>query len=281
MAGLLTKQLETLTAADVDEFCRLKVAESETVELKGPVPHKKGEPWSATNPQLSDYAKRELVRQVVGLANSHGGHLVIGIAETDEDPPKADKPAPIEAAGDLATRLEDVLRNTIEPALMPLEVVPVSYPEGEKSGIVVVRVNHSRLRPHRSCLDRHVWVRMGRSCVNLSMLDIQDRVVEARTRTQSISQQLEARRLPTDAPDLRDVKATVAVRVTALPTEALTLPRRPYEYTVDDLRPLGALSLVIDGASARWRLRENVQPDQRFQPRLRGATREYLLNLAK
>ncbi len=137
MAGLLTKQLETLTAPDVDEFCRLGVPESETVELKGPLPHKKGEPWSATNPHLSEHAKRELVRQVVCLANSHGGHLVLGIAETDEDPPRADHVVPIPACGKLETLLEDVLQNSIDPAVIPLRVKSVPWPDGAEEGVLL------------------------------------------------------------------------------------------------------------------------------------------------
>ena len=62
MAKLLTKPLANLTAADVDEFCELKVAESEMVELKEAVPHKerKSAPWSGENLSLSNYANRTL-----------------------------------------------------------------------------------------------------------------------------------------------------------------------------------------------------------------------------
>lgn len=277
MSNALTKPIRDLTSQDLDDLCKERVVESEVLELNREVPWKsESQRWSDSSSKLSDYAKREMLKEVVALANAFGGHYLIGVSETSDDPPRAGNVTPVAACGKLETTLDDVLRNSIDPPLPSLEIGSVPYGHSQTNGVVIVRVPRSRLRPHRSTTDRQVWVRIRRSTVAIGMRDIQDRVLQSRTELETVEGVLQ-NHLLTDPPGLSMERATATVLATAVPLGGqLALPMRPYEYKVDDqIRRLIPFQAVINGKTERLDLPQRYTEHTPFVPRLRGAVRHY------
>ena len=80
MPALLTPPLETLTTADVQSL--MDWPGSMTVEFKREIPGQNGQPdpWVAGGKAV-DYGRDKLFKEIVALANTAGGHLIVGVDE--------------------------------------------------------------------------------------------------------------------------------------------------------------------------------------------------------
>ena len=109
----------------------------------------------------NDEAKRELVKDVCSFANAHGGHLVIGIDEAEG------APATIVPFADAEVlRIEDIVRNGLEPAVLGIRVRPVPVTGGH---VIVLRVPRSPTPPHRARQTRRVYGRTSARAHELGM----------------------------------------------------------------------------------------------------------------
>ena len=89
--------------------------------------------------------KRELLKDVSALANSHGGHLVLGVEETEGI---ASRLVGIEIDADAEIlRMEQITRNAIEPPIPGIRIRSISLETGRK--VLLVRVPRSWYPPHR------------------------------------------------------------------------------------------------------------------------------------
>ena len=113
--------------------------------------------WT-TGGNVEQLGKARLFKEVVALANTSGGHLILGIAETKDKPPAADKVTPVSHCLELAERLERAAQSIDPPIpLLGVRGVPTE-PDG--AGVVVFRVPQSRSAPHRS-VDKECYTRRG------------------------------------------------------------------------------------------------------------------------
>lgn len=93
----------------------------------------------------SDSDKRELLKDVSALANSHGGHLVIGIEETEG---VATNVAGIDIDVDAEIlRMEQILRNAIDPPISGIRMR--SIPLAIRRKVLLLRIPRSWNPPHR------------------------------------------------------------------------------------------------------------------------------------
>lgn len=92
----------------------------------------------------TDDAKKEFLKDLSALANTLGGHLVIGLDETDG---VAGEIAPIvgDRDGDVL-RLENLARDSIHPRIIGLKIRAVSVTGGY---VIIIRVPKSLHAPHR------------------------------------------------------------------------------------------------------------------------------------
>src|SRR5688572_14622552 len=67
--------------------------------------------------------RREALKDITAFANSHGGHLVIGIREEDGLPVELTGFSPAEA-DELQGRLESLMRDGVEPRMIGVRVKP-------------------------------------------------------------------------------------------------------------------------------------------------------------
>jgi len=175
MPDLFTKPIEEIT--DVDVSGLLGWPESLTVEFKEALSGKDGRPdsWTRDSNDVEPYARNKLFKEVVAFANTSGGHLILGVAETKAAPPMANLTTPVPRCVDLAERLARAAQ-AIDPPI-PLLLVQ-GVPTDGGAGVVVFRVPVSRAAPHRA-LDKECYARRGTSSVPISMREIQDMTLAA------------------------------------------------------------------------------------------------------
>lgn len=166
---ILTKPPGLLTEADVVMIATSGLPEDSVTEFKETVP---GGAWDA-NQDFNKEGKAGLLKEIIAFANAFGGSLYVGIEESSDDPKRAIAIKPVAQVGALASRLENVLRDTVEPRLLSPEIVPVVTNPATGEGVLVVRVSRSPLAPHWSRTERRCYRRIGTSSQEIGMLDIQ------------------------------------------------------------------------------------------------------------
>ena len=101
--------------------------------------------FKLTNYGKSDSDKRELLKDVSALANSHGGHLVLGIEETEG---VATNVAGVDIDADAEIlRMEQILRNAIDPPISGIRMRSIPLAIGRK--VLLLRIPRSWNPPHR------------------------------------------------------------------------------------------------------------------------------------
>ena len=92
------KRSNELTPDDLQRVVDEQVQEGSQVELKATLPAKRGEdPWVAGEGRIGDYARNELIAEVIAFSSAYGGWLFLGVEETSTKPARANAIAPIRA----------------------------------------------------------------------------------------------------------------------------------------------------------------------------------------
>lgn len=125
---------DALSLADLNELVDAQVPEGLRLEYKKELYG------------TSDRDKRELLKDVSALANSHGGHLVLGI---DETAGVATEVAGIESqnSDNEVLRIEQMVRSGIEPVISGIRIR--SIPVEPNRYVFVLRIPRSSHPPHR------------------------------------------------------------------------------------------------------------------------------------
>ena len=178
MIDILTKPADQLGIDDLNALINSRVQEDEQIEFKGGLSAEKGQvdPWY-NGGKLKKKAKTEILEESVAFANAFGGTLILGIEEkkSSNGPGVANKISPIPRCDDLASSLELIFRDCVEPHIPRLEIVPIRTQGG--AGAVVIRVGRSRLAPHRVTLSLVCPIRRSDRCEKMTMREIQDLVL--------------------------------------------------------------------------------------------------------
>jgi hypothetical protein len=174
LLAIFTKPIEAISATDVATLVSEAWPEGYQVEFKEALPSKKGSdhPWMTGGHDVGDYARDQILSEVLAFANAQGGTLILGIKETRDKPPRAGSISALPRVGELARRFEDQARSIIDPPLPRLQVRAVET-EPDR-GIVIFRTGPSRLAPHRLSTTRDCYKRHGASTMVMTMREIQD-----------------------------------------------------------------------------------------------------------
>lgn len=124
---------DSIEERDLQELVDAQVPEGLRLEFK------------LTNYGKTDSEKRELLKDVSALANSHGGHLVIGIEETEGVATNIIG-VDIDADAEIL-RMEQILRNAINPPISGVRIRPIPLAVGRKA--LLLRIPRSWNPPHR------------------------------------------------------------------------------------------------------------------------------------
>jgi hypothetical protein len=176
--GALRKALVDLLPSDFQQLIDDEWIEDETLEFKRTLSQSSTgntDRWLLDQSDIGNAAKRDLFAEVVAMANSYGGDVILGMIEAEEKPPRAVGINPLPKCVELASRLEHAARDLVRPQIPMLSVrgVPV---DGE-AGLVVFRVPRSRVAPHRlemKGIEKECYRRVNDRSEPMTMREIQD-----------------------------------------------------------------------------------------------------------
>ena len=131
---LVTQSTPRLTLSDLNGFIQSARSEDTTLEFKQKLYG------------VSDDDKKEFIKDVSAMANSIGGHIVIGIVEDEGCASTFDPISNVDLDAEIL-RLQSLCENCIEPNLVGLDMHHVDVPGGR---ILVVKVPRSLTAPHRA-----------------------------------------------------------------------------------------------------------------------------------
>jgi Putative DNA-binding domain len=188
------KRIRDLATEDIQTLISEQWPESFDLEFKSEIPTDSAERdrWIMHGDRVERAGGAKILREVVAFANAHGGTLVLGIEETEDDPKRAAKLNPIPRCIELAERFEAVMRDSIEPRLAFVECsgVPLS---DDGSGVVIIRAQASKLGPHWVAGTRDAAIRRGAHSVSMTMSEIQDLTLKLARDADAIEREFDRR----------------------------------------------------------------------------------------
>jgi hypothetical protein len=151
--AIFEKPLAELAWSDFESVIFNGLEEDQTLEFKETLPVKDGnaDSWQSGQNKISNYARDSLAKEVVAFANAYGGVIIIGIAETDEKPPRAkDFGDPlVRNCIDCVERLGPALRSLFDPPIAGFDIRAIPKPDCDNGeGLVIIRVGSSTQAPH-------------------------------------------------------------------------------------------------------------------------------------
>jgi len=156
---LYSKPLASVTWSDVEHFCGQAIAENTYLDYKAAFPS-------------------YLAKSIAAMANTLGGHILIGVEETDAGTPKLPISG-IAAARGTDERVLNIVLDAMSPPAIP-EVVTCSNSAGDKV-VVVIRVEQSEHAPHALHRNSAVYIRTGKRTKPEDLADL-DRIEWLRNR---------------------------------------------------------------------------------------------------
>jgi len=285
---MVDKPLREIDHNDLLVLCKKKCREDEQFELKQDLPSKSGlDSWHIAG-TIGAYARDKILADVVAFANSYGGDVVIGIAETSDKPAAADRLTPVPKCAELAELLDEHARSCIEPPIPSLQTHSVvTAPDG--AGIAMIRVARSRLAPHRLWQDkgiRECYHRVGTSSEAMTMRQIQGLTFSVARGVDSVIARLrevqQDCRQWADARTMGDAARRLVLRVAAVPSsadvyihpvhgvEAIRPSAQPYHLKFPD----GTVEVIlVPRAPFSWRPIVRGTEASKEEPRSEASTR--------
>jgi len=132
---MIDRPLEEITETDVQALIHNDVLEGKRLEYKRKLPGTRGE-------------RKALVQETTSFSNTQGGDLIYGIEEeSDSGIPDAFYALEISDADAEEGRLDNIIRNGVNPSIPEFEVRAVEVDNDEH--VVIIRVQESFRSPHR------------------------------------------------------------------------------------------------------------------------------------
>ncbi len=240
--ALENTRLEQLGESDLQRLVDDAVREGRTIDYKLLV-------------GLKDDAKKEFLKDVSSLANSAGGDLVIGVREDPPGVPAELVGLPAASADQELQRLENLLRDAVEPRIPGVTMMPIPVHAGSEV-VLVIRVPRSLAAPHVVTFGNH-WRFYGRNSSGSYPLDVPE-VRSAFSLSESRISRLREFRIDrlarikageTPLPMMEGAKVVLHL----VPLDAIGAPPR---FSVDDLR--GALGQVLPLSTSMTTHRHNL-----------------------
>lgn len=215
------KPITKIVKEDILRIIEDKVQEGYGIEFKEYLPSKKGnDPWYEGKNHIGDYARNQILEEIIAFANAYGGVVCIGISESDSKPAIAKGINAIPNCADLAERLKLQCRDCIEPQIALIETGGV-VTNDDGSGVVIINVPQSRLAPHRHMVSRECYVRRADRTEKMTMREIQDLTLHTERGMAKIDTLLKDRRSRFEeklSAFRKPLQRIYGLRITALPT---------------------------------------------------------------
>jgi hypothetical protein len=183
-----------ITFAEIEQLASSQAEEGPTLEFKETLSTSDGKPdrWFRDQSGVGRVARDDIAKEVVALANAYGGIVIVGIAETDDNPRRAQRLASplMPRVVDCAEQLAQSLRDLVEPPLPQFEVRGIPRTAAGE-GVVFIRIGSSPSAPHGFGRPAASYVRRGANSEPLTMRDLQSMFWESRTRIERIERRRE------------------------------------------------------------------------------------------
>lgn len=139
---MITKNVNEITEDDLQELIDNSVSEKKTLEYKQFLPGN------------SDADRREFLADVSSFSNASGGDLIYGISEDrDKGIPKKLEGLTIENADQVNTRLENMIRDGINPRISGIVIQSIKVLKSKVA--LLIRIPRSWNSPHRVTFKGH------------------------------------------------------------------------------------------------------------------------------
>src|SRR5436309_11959140 len=155
------KPLDEVVEADLQKLINDEVREGKTIDYKRDMIGRGNED------------KKELCKDISSFANDSGGHLIIGMEE-EQGVPKGLSGLPISDMDAEISRLDQILRNGIEPRIPGLRISSVRLKSPTSSSVILIRIPKSFALPHRITAHDVFYARSSNGKYGLDMLQIRN-----------------------------------------------------------------------------------------------------------
>lgn len=170
---IFDKDLSNVNEEDLKLLISDQHPEGQYLEFKQEPPAKNDEKSWNEGSKLKPYGRDKLLSEIIAFANSQGGTLIVGIRETQDKPYRAEKITPVKRIAEFEEAFRRQIRDTIEPPIPIVNIVSIDIgSDGE--GVLLVRVEKSRLAPHRNKNTKEAYFRRDESSEPMTMYEIQD-----------------------------------------------------------------------------------------------------------
>jgi hypothetical protein len=133
---MIQKDIDQITEKDLQALIDNSVLERRTIEYKQLLP------------SSSDVDKKEFLADISSFANASGGDLIYGIIQDKETgTPERLEGLDIKNVDQEILRLDNLIRNGIEPRIPSLAIKPISLSNSRVA--LIIRINKSWVSPHR------------------------------------------------------------------------------------------------------------------------------------
>lgn len=133
---MISKKINDITIEDIISLVENSVCESKTLDYKKEL-HLE-----------SDLDKKEFLADISSFANSTGGDIIFGIEEDSNDKiPTNIVGIPYENEDKLIRRIEDFIRQSIQPIILNIEYKVIEIKKD--TCILIIRIPQSLISPHR------------------------------------------------------------------------------------------------------------------------------------
>jgi Putative DNA-binding domain len=188
---LANKPIHTWTLDDLNLIVARQSEESQFLEFKEQLPLNDGAKGWTAGQKLHRSEKDGLAKEIVALANAYGGHVIVGICESDDNPKRAASLAAlIPRLANFVESLRSSLGDLIDPPINALMFQPILEQPASDTGYLVVKVPQSIHAPHGYGRPPEAHVRRADKSEPMTMRDMQNVFWEARTRRERIDIEL-------------------------------------------------------------------------------------------
>ena len=214
MSSLRNKPISQWTIDDLNLVVSQEWVEDSQFEIKQSLPLKKDARGWAHSAKIHASERDGLAQEIVAFANSRGGLIVVGLAETNESPKRAQALSPpIPNVNELQDRLARALSEIIDPPIRMLKIEVVDARDG--GGYLLIEVPKSNSAPHGFGKPPLCYIRDRDESKPMSMRDMQATFWESRTRLERMDALRKEKHEQWQAMSRR--QSAVAYRLSAIP----------------------------------------------------------------
>jgi len=176
---MFNKSLDDINFEDIENLITQGVLEYQNLEYKKEV-------WG-----MSDSNKKEMLKDIVSMANSYGGYLIIGV---EEDGQNGKATAIVNIANAEGER--DRILNTLFANIQPRISLKIKVLENNGVSIIVINIPNSFRKPHIITFQglNQFWIRHDRGKMLMTIDEIEDSVINTVNLTKNIDSFFKDRR---------------------------------------------------------------------------------------